>query len=205
MRTNRIKPLLALIFVFAVVLSGCRSSFEAKTSKQSKPSKSAASSFVSASSGTNAAISSETTGSAASSSEKTNTLPSDSRAHSGETSETNLKEKYVVLTIDASKANDGIVANNVKVEYNAGDTVYTILKRYCDEKGIKYKIKKSSGAYVSMIDGVEEFNFGAGSGWLYSVDGKFLSLSCDKAPVKQGSIVRWVYTTDLGKSEGATP
>jgi hypothetical protein len=110
--------------------------------------------------------------------------------------------KSVTLTIDASKGNDGVVANCKKVGINAGDTVYAVLKRYCSQNNILLAATKTgSGTYISSIDGVAQFDCGSQSGWIYSVGGAFPQNDCNSYKLNGGESIKWVYTTDLGKSE----
>jgi hypothetical protein len=113
--------------------------------------------------------------------------------------------KSITLTIDARKGDDGVVANGKKVTIKAGSTVYAVLKSYCaGHKLLLAAQKTGNGIYVSSIDGVAQFDFGSGSGWIYSVGGVFPQKDCNSYKLKGGEKVRWVYTTDLGKSEGAS-
>ncbi len=110
--------------------------------------------------------------------------------------------KFITLTIDATKGNDGIVTKNKQVVINSTDTVFTVLKRYCDSNKILISAQKTgNGEYVSSIDGVAQFDNGAESGWLYSVNGKFPSVDCNSYKLSSGETVKWIYTTDDGKTE----
>lgn len=110
--------------------------------------------------------------------------------------------KYITLTIDATKGYDGIVAKNKQVAIITGDTVYSMLKRYCITNKILISAQKTgNGEYVSSIDGVGQFDNGSESGWIYSVGGKFLSVDCNSYKLSSGETVKWVYTTDDGKTE----
>lgn len=106
--------------------------------------------------------------------------------------------KYITLTIDASKGGDGVVASGRQVGINAGDSVYTALKRYCDANKI---ILSGSSNYVSAIDGVAEFDNGSQSGWIYSVNGTFAQVGCNSYKLNGGENVKWIYTIDDGKTE----
>jgi len=63
---------------------------------------------------------------------------------------------------------------------------------------------KGAAAYVSGIGNLYEFDEGAGSGWLFSVNGTFSSRSAGASKIKPGDEIRWVYTTDYGKDVGAS-
>lgn len=125
-----------------------------------------------------------------------------SKTPSSSTAVTAKPSKYITLTIDATKGHDGIVAKNKQVAVTAGDTVFTVLKRYCSvNKILLYAQKTGGGEYVSSIDGVAQFDNGSESGWLYSVGGKFPSVDCNSYKLNGDETVKWVYTTDDGKTE----
>lgn len=195
---------LVIVLTLSVALFGCKANGSSAVSSssseaQAEVSSESVSSSVSSDSASSAPGSSSNGGSvssapARSSSSKDTAGDKDSSA-----------KKFVILTIDATKGDDGIVANKAKVDFKSGDTAYTVLKRYCDKNHIDYNAKNSSGSvYISRIDNLAESNAGPSSGWIYSINGKFDSQPCNKATVKPGDTVRWVYTIDLGKSEGAT-
>lgn len=109
---------------------------------------------------------------------------------------------YVTLTIDATKDDDGIIANEKSVGINPGDTVYSVLKRYCDANNISLSAEKTGfNIYISAINGDAQFDNGSQSGWIYSVNGTFSSQGCNSYKLHGGENIKWVYTTDLGKSE----
>jgi hypothetical protein len=110
--------------------------------------------------------------------------------------------KFVTLTIDATKGNDGVVLNGKKVGITAGETVYSLLKRYCMQNKILIaETKTGNGIYVSAIDGIAQFDCGSQSGWIYSVGGIFPQKDCNSYKLNGGEAVKWIYTIDLGKSE----
>jgi hypothetical protein len=110
--------------------------------------------------------------------------------------------KYITLTIDATKGNDGIVANNKQVAISTGDTVFSALKRYCDVNKILISAQKTgNGEYVSSIDGVAQFDNGSESGWIFCVGSKFPAVDCNSFKLSGGETVKWIYTTDDGKTE----
>lgn len=80
--------------------------------------------------------------------------------------------------------------------------MYSVLKSYCSKNNIMlYASKSGNGVYVSAIDGMAETDYGPQSGWLYSVDGVFSQQDCNSYKLKGGENIKWIYTTDNGKSE----
>lgn len=57
----------------------------------------------------------------------------------------------------------------------------------------------SMGTYVYSIASLREKQCGSMSGWLYMVNGKILSKSCDSAILQSGDRVNWRYTCNGGK------
>lgn len=96
---------------------------------------------------------------------------------------------------EAYVPNNGYILSSYKVKYESGDTAYDILKKGCKEKGIKLTAKSTSyGTYVSGINNLDEFDCGKQSGWLYSVNSKFPSISCSKQKVEPNDAVTFKYT-----------
>ena len=58
------------------------------------------------------------------------------------------------------------------------------------------------GTYVSGIGNICEFDFGSLSGWLYRVNGEYPDVSASAYTVKQGDVVEFVYTCDMGRDVG---
>lgn len=105
----------------------------------------------------------------------------------------------VTLSIQVPDENRYILSP-VKVDMEEGDTVLTVLLRATRER--KIQMEYSGGkknAYVEGIDNLYEFSKGAGSGWLYTVNGAFAGKSCGGVTVKENDVIRWIYTLDLGK------
>ena len=103
----------------------------------------------------------------------------------------------VTVTFDSSNA----AAYNSKfpsslgtfaVELTEGATVYDALVA----TGVEFTA--TGGNYISSIGGIAEKACGAGSGWMYSVDGKFPSKSAMKCELADGAQVRWAYTVTMG-------
>ena len=55
------------------------------------------------------------------------------------------------------------------------------------------------GVYVYAISSLKEKDCGSKSGWLYSVNGRYIGDSCDSTTLKNGDILRWRYTCNGGK------
>ncbi|MEF9922177.1 MAG: DUF4430 domain-containing protein [Anaerovoracaceae bacterium] len=115
------------------------------------------------------------------------------------------KEK-VSLSIDKHTIAGGYVVETTTENLRSGDTAWDVTKRILDANGITYDFSyspKFQSVYVSAIGGVSEFDYGPGSGWMYSVNGVFPSKGCDKYVLKNGEQIKWRYTTNLGQDIGA--
>lgn len=59
-----------------------------------------------------------------------------------------------------------------------------------------------NSAYIEGIHNLYEFDCGELSGWMYSVDGWFPNYGCSRYQLKDGEVIKWVYTCDLGYDVG---
>lgn len=101
-----------------------------------------------------------------------------------------------------SKGNQLLLNGSVTIKQ--GDTVYDAIKRACSQQNIPFNaLDDGSSAYVTGIGGFNAGNFGATSGWLYSVNGSFSNLSCGSYPIKDGDIINWMFTQNQGKDRNA--
>lgn len=95
---------------------------------------------------------------------------------------------------------DGIILKEIKVSFNKNDTVYDVLKRELKNQNLLMEASfTGKSAYVEGIDNIYEFSCGQQSGWMYSVNDKFPQVSCSDYKVKDGDVIKWKYTCDLGE------
>ena len=95
---------------------------------------------------------------------------------------------------------DGIILKSQKVKFYERDTVYDVLKRQLDKNSILMEASfTGKSAYVEGIDNIYEFSCGKKSGWMYSVNDKYPQVSCSEYTVKDGDVIKWRYTCDLGE------
>ncbi|WP_432408118.1 S-layer homology domain-containing protein [Wukongibacter sp. M2B1] len=95
---------------------------------------------------------------------------------------------------------EGLILSKTEVEIEEDDTVIDVLERVLEDENIKYKIKNG---YVKSIDGQSEFDLGAKSGWMFSINDEFPEIGAENAEVEDGDYIKWLYTTDLGVDIGA--
>lgn len=106
--------------------------------------------------------------------------------------------------MDAVPSN-GIIFAAQTVTFYEGESVYDVLQRICKENGIQMEASWTpiyNSAYVEGIHNLYEFDCGSGSGWMYRVDGWYPNYGCSRYQLKQGEVVEWRYTCDLGKDIG---
>ncbi|MGN0563086.1 MAG: DUF4430 domain-containing protein [Candidatus Fimenecus sp.] len=91
---------------------------------------------------------------------------------------------------------NGVYFDNGAVEFTAGESVLTVLKRCLKSQKIVYAI--GSDGYVKSIGGLAERDCGAQSGWLYKVNGELPNVSCKHYTLQAGDCVEFVYTCRMG-------
>ncbi|UQZ34997.1 hypothetical protein C2I18_16585 [Paenibacillus sp. PK3_47] len=109
----------------------------------------------------------------------------------------------VTLSITGDEEHGTILAA-AAYELEEGDTVLELLKRITRKNKIQMEYKGAkSFAYVEGIDNLYEFDRGAESGWMYSVNGEFPGKGAGTYTLNPGDTIEWLYTLDLGKDLGA--
>lgn len=100
---------------------------------------------------------------------------------------------------------NGWILYPTEVAFVEGDTVHDVLQRVCRDNGIHMESSFTpayNSAYVEGINQLYEFDGGELSGWMYNVNGWFPNYGCSQYTVKQGDVINWIYTCDLGKDVG---
>ncbi len=104
-----------------------------------------------------------------------------------------------VAGADENIPKNGIILDATDIDISEGDTVYTVLT----EAARKYKIQfendgNASYVYISGINYLYEFDYGDLSGWVYTVNGERPSVGAGAYKLKDGDVIEWRYTLDLG-------
>jgi len=101
---------------------------------------------------------------------------------------------------------DGWILKPVVVEFYEGENVYDVLLRLCKDV---YKIHLESSftpmynsVYIEGINNIYEFDVGNLSGWMYKVNEWFPNYGASRYELKDGDVVAWEYTCDLGNDIG---
>ena len=99
----------------------------------------------------------------------------------------------------------GVILAKTTVTFYEGESVYDVLQRLCKEKGIHMESSWTpiyNSAYIEGIHNLYEFDCGSLSGWMYRVNGWYPNYGCSRYQLKDGDVVEWRYTCDLGNDVG---
>ena len=102
---------------------------------------------------------------------------------------------------------DGIILSETEYVLRPGDTVFDILDRAVRYNRIQMEYQGANknnfgSVYIQGINYLYEFSCGTLSGWMYMVNGEFPDYGCSKYELKDGDVIEWVYTCDLGRDVG---
>lgn len=101
---------------------------------------------------------------------------------------------------------DGEILPETVAEFKPGDTVFDVFRKVLREEKIHFEYVDATlydTAYVEGIANLYEFDCGPQSGWMYSVNGEFVSLGCGSYTLSEGDAIVFSYTCDLGADLGA--
>lgn len=109
--------------------------------------------------------------------------------------------------LDVYVPDSGTILATTTVTFTQGETVFDVLKRICDARGIQieYSYTPMYGSYyVEGINHLYEFDCGQQSGWMYKVNGWFPNYGCSSYTLEEGDTIVWAYTCKgLGTDVGA--
>ena len=100
---------------------------------------------------------------------------------------------------------DGWILKPVTVNFNEGESVFDVLKQVCRDNKIQLEFSFTpiyNSAYIEGINNLYEFDCGSLSGWTYKVNDWFPNYGCSRYEVKNGDVIEWQYTCDLGGDIG---
>ena len=109
------------------------------------------------------------------------------------------------LSIDADTLGLGYIMAPRTVYFNEGETVFDVLYRECRASGIHMSSRWTpiyNSAYIEGINNIYEFDGGELSGWMYMVNGWYPNYGCSQYYLKDGDVIAWRYTCDLGRDIG---
>ena len=100
---------------------------------------------------------------------------------------------------------DGWILQPMTVTFYEGKSVFNVLQRTCKQQKIHMEFSNTpiyKSAYIEGIHNLYEFDVGNLSGWMYKVNGWFPNYGCSRYQLKDGDVIEWVYTCDLGYDAG---
>ncbi len=100
---------------------------------------------------------------------------------------------------------DGWLLEPMEVVFYGGENVFNVLQRTCRQQKIHMEFSNTpiyNSAYIEGIGNLYERDVGDLSGWMYSVNGWFPNYGCGRYALKDGDVIEWVYTCDLGADVG---
>ncbi len=100
---------------------------------------------------------------------------------------------------------DGWILEPTTVTFYEGESVFNVLQRTCKQNKIQMEFEDTpmyNSAYIEGIHNLYEFDCGQLSGWMYSVNDWFPNYGCSRYQLKDGDVIKWVYTCDLGYDVG---
>lgn len=96
---------------------------------------------------------------------------------------------------------DGYIVKKTEVVLNDNESVFDVLLRYTRENKIHMEYEFTPGFqshYIEGINNLYEFDCGAGSGWMYYVNGVKPNYGVSKYMLNDGDNIEFRYTCDLG-------
>lgn len=99
-------------------------------------------------------------------------------------------------------AEGGIILDSAEYKMSEGDTAFDVLKKAARDKDIQMEYSGGRKPYVEGINYLYEFDYGSLSGWLYKVNDEFQGMGCGSYKIKDGDMVEFLYTCDLGRDVG---
>ncbi|MFJ7839052.1 DUF4430 domain-containing protein [Lysinibacillus sphaericus] len=103
---------------------------------------------------------------------------------------------------------NGIILKTTTYELlSEKDTVWDVLQRATKEHKIQMEYQGANeniynSVYIEGINHLYEFSAGELSGWMYRVNGVYPNYGCNQYVLKDGDVIEWNYTVDLGRDLG---
>ena len=100
---------------------------------------------------------------------------------------------------------DGWILKDVVYQGTTDNTVFDVLNTVCRNNNVHMEFSFTpvyESNYIEGINYLYEFDGGPLSGWMYKVNGWFPNYGCSSYYLRDGDVIEWVYTCDLGKDVG---
>lgn len=106
---------------------------------------------------------------------------------------------------DVLVPDDGVIYATRTVTFYEGESVFDVLLREVQNNRIHMEYSFTpmyNSNYIEGINNLYEKDCGSLSGWMYCVNGWYPNYGCSRYIVKQGDVIEWHYTCDLGRDLG---
>ena len=103
---------------------------------------------------------------------------------------------------------DGVILAKTTYKGTTDNSVFDALNTLCRNNDIQLEFSYTpiyESYYIEGINYLYEFDCGSLSGWMYKVHGWCPNYGCSSSYLKDGDVIEWVYTCDLGKDVGDNP
>lgn len=100
---------------------------------------------------------------------------------------------------------DGIILSPVTVHFSEGESAFDVLLKAAVHDRIHLEYTESPlyhSMYIEGINNIYEFDAGALSGWMYSVNGEYPGFGASAYRLSDGDVVKFLFTCDLGEDVG---
>lgn len=100
---------------------------------------------------------------------------------------------------------DGVIFPAQQVTFYEGESVFDVLLREMQKHKIHMEFVRTpvyNSHYIEGINNLYEFDCGELSGWMYKVNDWFPNYGASRYMLKDGDVVEWIYTCDLGRDIG---
>jgi len=100
---------------------------------------------------------------------------------------------------------DGIIYKKQTVTFSEGESVFDVLLREMKKNKIHMEFSMTpiyNSNYIEGINNIYEFDCGELSGWMFKVNDWFPNYGASRYLLKDGDVIEWVYTCDLGRDVG---
>lgn len=100
---------------------------------------------------------------------------------------------------------NGIILSPYTLDFTEGESVFDVLLRATKDNNIHFEFSSTPAyktAYIEGINNLYEFDCGELSGWMYKVNGEFPRYGCSQYELKNGDVIEFVYSCDLGRDVG---
>jgi hypothetical protein len=97
---------------------------------------------------------------------------------------------------------EGVIYTKQEVTFYEGETVFNVLLREMKKNKIHMEYVMTQLYNSNFIEGIGnlyELDCGELSGWIYKVNGWSPNYGCSRYKLKDGDVIEWQYTCDLGR------